>query len=131
MSKRTKAREILMQLVFQMEARGSADEELTRAILEEAGADEAQTAYIKENFRAVADNIEEIDKKIESCSVKWKLSRIPKADLAIMRVAIGESVYGSGTPAEVAINEAVELAKAYGGEKSPSFINGVLGKALS
>lgn len=120
-----------MQLVFQMEARDSSDEELTRAVMEEANVDPAQEGYIKENFKAVADNLEEIDGIIESCSVKWKVSRIPKADLAIMRVAIGESKFGSKTPAQVAINEAVELAKSYGGEKSPSFINGVLGKALS
>ena len=131
MSKRTKARETLMQLVFQMEARNSSDEELTTPVLEEKGTDKKQEEFIKENFKAIADNLGEIDALIEANSLKWKLSRIPKTDLAIMRVAIGESKYGTGTPAEVAINEAVELAKEYCGEKSPSFINGVLGKALS
>ena len=120
-----------MQLVFQMEARNSSDEELTTPVLEEKGTDKKQEEYIKENFKATADNLGEIDALIEANSLKWKLSRIPKTDLAIMRVAIGETKYGTGTPAEVAINEAVELAKEFCGEKAPSFINGVLGKALS
>ena len=120
-----------MKVVFQMEARGTSDEELLSIVLDEAGTDAKQEKYIKENFRAIADNIGMIDGIIERCANNWKLSRLPKADLAIMRVAVGETLYGTKTPAPVAINEAVELAKAYGGEKSPSFINGVLGKALS
>ena len=76
MSKRTKARETLMQLVFQMEARNSSDEELTTPVLEEKGTDKKQEEYIKENFKAIADNLGEIDALIEANSLKWKLSRL-------------------------------------------------------
>lgn len=129
--KAIRARETLMKVVFQMEARGTSDEELLTAVLEEAGTDKEQEKYIKDNFRAISDNIGMIDAIIERHLVKWPITRIPKTDLAILRVAIGEVKYGSKTPAAIAINEAVELAKAYCGEKSPAFINGLLGKALS
>ena len=82
---------------------------------------------MKTVVECVYANQEEIDKKIEANLKGWKLSRIPKVSLSILRVAIYEMLYEEGTDVGVAINEAVELAKTYGGEKDSSFINGLLG----
>lgn len=69
----------------------------------------------------------EIDRLIDSASKKWKINRILKTDLMLLRVAVYEIKY-SETPEKVAINEAVELAKVYGSDNSPSFINGILAR---
>lgn len=69
-----------------------------------------------------------IDAEIEATSQHWSLMRMPFVDRNILRLAVYEIVYEDGMPASVAINEAVELAKAYGGDDSPKFVNGVLGR---
>lgn len=76
---------------------------------------------------AVRNNRETIDATIEAFSSKWKLSRIPKVTVSILRLAVCEMNYMEGIPVGAAINEAVELAKKYGGEEDASFVNGVLG----
>ena len=67
-----------------------------------------------------------IDEKISEASKGWKLNRIAKAELAILRLAVYEALYDDDIPVPVAINEAVELAKDYGQDESYSFVNGVL-----
>ena len=78
--------------------------------------------------RLIEDKLPEIDKKIEELTVGWKKERIGKVELTILRLAIYEALYDDDVPAGVAINEAIELAKKYGGDDSPSFVNGILGK---
>ena len=72
--------------------------------------------------------MEEIDSILESASDGWKLKRMAKVDLSIMRLAVYEMKYDEEIPVSVAINEAVEIAKKYGQDESPSFVNGVLAK---
>ncbi|MEG0663434.1 MAG: transcription antitermination factor NusB, partial [Anaerovoracaceae bacterium] len=84
--------------------------------------------YIETTFTQIVDHLGEIDEKINTYSEKWKVKRMPKADLAILRLAIGEVLYCKEIPPAVAIDEAVELSKKYGGDNTPKFINGVLGK---
>lgn len=127
--KRNEARQILMQAVFEMEAKGSADEVMIEPLIEGFPKDSLNEEYIISNLRNTADNLEKIDMMIDEHAEKWDSKRMPKADLAIVRTAIAEACYGD-TPSSVAINEAVELAKEFGGEKSPQFINGLLGKVL-
>ncbi len=87
---------------------------------------EENKAYINAEVQGIRDNIESIDEKIESNSNGWKVSRIGKAELAILRVAVYEILFDKDIPDKVAANEAVELAKKYTGDKSPAFINGIL-----
>jgi N utilization substance protein B len=88
----------------------------------------ADKAYFNTVFDAVRENLSEIDAGIGGASAHWKLTRIAKVDLAIIRLAVAEMLYADGIPVSVSINEAVDLARKYGGEKSYEFVNGVLGK---
>jgi len=83
--------------------------------------------YAKEVFEGAQLHIEEIDGIIEKYLKGWKLSRISKVNLAILRLAIYEVDYVENVPENVAINEAVELAKKYSGKEDSAFINGILG----
>ena len=88
------------------------------------------STYIRNKLEAIVDKLEEIDQIIATTVENWDISRIGKVDLAIIRLAIYEIKYDDTIPTPVAINEAVELAKKYGGDESPSFVNGVLAKVL-
>ncbi|NMB91612.1 transcription antitermination factor NusB [candidate division WWE3 bacterium] len=72
----------------------------------------------------------EIDKIIEECAPEWPIDKIAKIDLVILRIAIFEILFGKKTPAKVAIDEAVEIAKEFGNDTSHKFINGVLGAVV-
>jgi N utilization substance protein B len=79
-----------------------------------------------ELFDAVSGHLEEIDTVIEASSQNWRLERMSCVDRNILRIGISEILNSSEIPTRVAINEAVELAKRYGTEESPSFVNGIL-----
>jgi len=72
-----------------------------------------------------------IDKTIQACAPEWPLPKIAQIDLAILRLSVYEIVYSKETPQKVVIDEAVELAKAYGNPNSAKFINGVLGTVIT
>ena len=85
--------------------------------------------YAESLVRGVVEKQEEIDGHLERTSENWLLERMPYMDRAILRLAVYEMMYADDVPVSVAIDEAVELAKAYGGEdESSRFVNGVLGK---
>ena len=85
-------------------------------------------AAVAEKLSGVLKHIPEIDELLNRTSRGWKTSRMAKVDLSILRLAVYEMNYDDSVPVGVAINEAVEMAKHYGGADSPSFINGILGK---
>lgn len=85
-------------------------------------------AYLTGRLNAMVDKLGEIDKILSEASSGWKLNRMGKVDLTILRLAVFEMRYDDDIPVKVAINEAVELAKIFGGDDSPGFINGVLAK---
>ena len=76
-------------------------------------------------------NSSDIDEKISANAKGWKIERIAKAELAILRLAFYEGLYEESVPVGVAVNEAVELAKEYGGENGAAFVNGILGKIVN
>lgn len=87
--------------------------------------------YIKNKALLVCELSDELDEKINSVSEGWPVDRIGKAELAIMRLAVYEMLYDDDIPVNVAINEAVELAKSYGSDdNAASFVNGVLAKLV-
>ena len=84
--------------------------------------------YGENLLRGVASHREEIDSYLTSTSENWALDRMPVVDRAILRLAVYEMKMDEDIPVKVAINEAVELAKKFGGDDSPAFVNGVLAK---
>lgn len=128
--KRTEAREHIFKMVFGLEF-NTADEmpqqlEMYFDQLEEAK--EKDREYIQKKAQAVAEHIEEIDRLINEHTTGWKTTRMNKVDLTILRLAVYEMKWDDDVPVSVAINEAIELAKRFGGDESPSFINGVLAR---
>ena len=105
---------------------GAADE--AQAAIKPVHLDRDDESYISEKFRLVAERLPEIDARLNEVSQGWKTSRMSKVDLSILRLAAYELLYDESIPTGVAINEAVEIAKKYGGEDSSSFVNGILGK---
>ena len=82
------------------------------------------------DLKVILANLDKIDSLIENAAPQWPIEKIAKIDLAILRLAVYELKLESKEPPKVVIDEAVELAKEYGSETSPSFINGVLGTLL-
>ena len=78
-------------------------------------------------YTGVLANLDKLDETLASYSKKWKLNRLPKVSLTVLRLALYEMEFVDDLPDSVAINEAVELAKKYGSQEDASFINGVLG----
>ena len=89
---------------------------------------EKDKEYILTKFNNILEKIDEIDAAINEVSKGWKTKRMGKVDLTLIRLAVYEMKYEEDIPVKVAINEAVELAKQYGTEESPAFVNGVLAK---
>lgn len=125
---RKEARELLMQLLYQMELLDDHSEETKNAYLEKNFREKGHKDYASALMEQVLSGKEEIDAKINECSNKWTTSRMPKVDVAILRLAAAEILYMDDIPDAVAINEAVDMAKKYGSDESRSFINGILGK---
>lgn len=86
--------------------------------------------YVRNRVDSIIDKIDEIDDAIDSKTDSWKVNRMNYVDLTIIRLAYYEINYDDDIPMAVAINEAVDLAKIYGGDESSSFVNGVLAKLL-
>ena len=130
--KRTELREHIFKLVFGVEFNPPEElhEQIQLYLEQEEIAGEADREYITEKTKAVAAHAEEIDSLINKQSARWKTKRMNKADLSILRLVVYEMKMDEDVPVSVAINEAVELAKRFGGEDSSSFINGVLAKLV-
>ena len=128
---RRELREQIFKLLFRIEF--NAKEEMQEQVglffeEEENKADVADTAYITEKFQKVYDKLEEIDTALNEKVEGWNTGRMGKVDLTVLRLAVYEIMFDEEIPTGVAINEAVELAKKFGQDTSPSFVNGVLAK---
>jgi N utilization substance protein B len=125
---RTDSRRRAFQLLFASEVNELPD----AVILKEAGSlDEIGIPcdFSRQLFLGTRTHLKSIDAQIAETAIDWELSRLPLADKSILRLAIYEMLYENDVPVKVAINEAVELAKDFGGsEKSANFVNGVLGR---
>ena len=87
-------------------------------------------SYMLTKLKKIVEVVDDIDKIIEDASANWKLSRMNKVDLTVLRLAVYEIQYDDDIPNKVAVNEAIEIAKKFGGESSPSFVNGILAKII-
>ncbi len=122
---RIKQREQAFVLLFQSQFKANDDDDESLALYNENV--EQIGDYAIELFKGVKENTEEIDAVISQYIKGWKISRISKVNLAILRIAVYEMKYVDSVPDSVAINEAVELCKTYSGKEDSSFVNGILG----
>ncbi|EEH97680.1 transcription antitermination factor NusB [Clostridium tertium] len=129
---RKRSREIAMELLFGMTLSKNTLEETIETFIEdyEMNLKTIDLEYIKGILAKVEENITVIDQKIEEALTNWKIDRVSKVNISILRLAIAEMLYVEDVPEKVAINEAIELTKKYSDEKSVSFVNGVLDKAF-
>jgi len=131
------AREMVLQSLFQMDFTQADPAEALAIALEvqqdEENSEEAAKAlkYAETVLKGTAEKLSEIDTLIGKYAINWEVKRMPGIDRNILRMAIYEMRYADDrVPVNVAVNEAVELAKRFGSEKSARFINGVLGKLM-
>ena len=126
---RRESREQAFYLIFQMNFQNLPVIELVETAMEVAEDDEQSNydEYSIDVARAVQLNREAIDKIIEDNSKKWKMSRLPKVTVSILRLAIAEIDFMTDVPQGAIINEAVELAKKFGNDDDFAYVNGVLG----
>ncbi|GAA0069192.1 transcription antitermination factor NusB [Clostridium sardiniense] len=124
------SREKAMELIFSTMLTKESYNEAMETFVEnyEGNIKEVDLEYIKEVLKGVEENKDSIDNLIKENLQKWKIERISKVNLAILRLAVYEMNYVNDVPEKVAINEALEITKRYSDEKSVSFVNGVLDK---
>ena len=128
--RRREQREHIFKLLFMTEF--NSEEEMNEQLslyfdsLEELA--EKDQEYMREKYNHVLEHLDEIDALLTETSKGWKTKRMSRVDLTALRLAVYELKFDKNVPTGVAINEAVELAKNFGGDTSGSFVNGILGK---
>jgi len=127
MGVRRKARAIALQALYEVNSVGHDTEKVLSHLLAESGLSEENAAFARGLVGGVLQNKEKIDQHIKSFAPLFPVAEIPVVDRNILRLAIFEILLDNSVPVKVAINEAVELAKAFGSDSSPRFVNGVLG----
>lgn len=128
---RREIRENLYIMLFRLDFHEGEDlKEQAELYLEDLDAPEKNKKELREKFDKVIENLDEIDSKIEEKAKGWTVDRIAKAELTVLRLGVFEILYVENVPNKVAINEAVELAKSYGGDKASGFVNGILASVV-
>lgn len=127
MGTRRAARELALQAVYQVDllGEGGSDGDLTLLWAHFEAEPEAR-AFARELIEGVAAHRERIDDLIAASAEHWRLARLARVDLGLLRVAAFELLARPDIPASVTIDEAVEIARRFGSEDSPAFVNGIL-----
>lgn len=134
MSNRHLARTIAMQTLFSWDFNGKKDADLNNLIelnFKQFAPKFNDHGFVKSIIEGVIKNQAEIDGYIIKYAIEWPLDQITIVDRNVLRIGVYELVFDPDIPSKVAINEAIEIAKAFGGESSGRFINGVLGSIYS
>lgn len=116
----------MMQILFEMEAKGQFDRETIETLCEER-ISPAERERARSILAYTAENIDSIDETINGCSKSWKTTRMPKVDLAILRLAVGEERSAGDVTDAVVVSEALNMTKKFSTDQSSSFVHGVLG----
>lgn len=124
------ARQVAFQTLFQVDLSKSDIELALRQRLEDVALTPENQEYVKTLVRGVSQQIAALDAQIGAISKAWEVHRLGSIDRSILRLAIYEIVFMDEIPVGVTVNEAVELAKEFGDEESPRFINGLLGTVI-
>ena len=124
---RRKARILALQALYEIESAGHEIDTVIARLLANEGMPEENASFAQGLVHGVIQNKERIDHNIQYFAPAWPIGQISAVDRNILRLAIFELLLDNKVPVKVAINEAVELAKTFGSENSPKFVNGVLG----
>ena len=130
MSRRSRAREVVMQLLYRDDLNGVGESTMDNVFLTSRLNGSAKLVHFADAIlQGVRQHREAIDGKLEATTKNWRLTRMAATDRNVMRIAAWEILYGD-TPPRVAINEAIEISRRYGDEKSSRFVNGVLDQLM-
>jgi len=124
--KRSRAREIAMQALYQLDVRGSEVLDELGEFISQSDSDPLVRELAKKWTVGAWEKVEESDKIIDQSTVQWSISRLSLVDKSILRLMVYQMIFCDDIPPKVCLNEAIELAKMYSSDKSPSFINGIL-----
>ncbi|MCJ7743012.1 MAG: transcription antitermination factor NusB [Dehalococcoidales bacterium] len=124
---RRKVRMLAVQALYEADSAGHEAEKVLDRSLSEEELSEDNANFARDLVKGVVQNKEKIDENIRRFAPAWPIAQIPVIDRNILRLAIFEILLDNKVPVKVAINEAVELAKLFGSDSSPKFVNGVLG----
>jgi transcription antitermination factor NusB len=130
MDRRTRARELTMQALFQLDVQGGDVLESLGGFFAEVETDEQIRKLASDWTKGAWVNSKQCDKLISDSTIKWQFTRLSLVDKSILRLAVYQLKYCPDIPPKVVINEAIELAKKYSTDKSPAFVNGVLDAIL-
>ena len=129
--KRTEARQRALQALFQLDSTELTIEEAMQHALSVDDETEAKTnAFFEQLVRGTTENLEAIDASLNERLENWTLARLPKIERTILRLSVYELKFSDDAPSKVVLNEAIELCKLFGDEKSSKFVNGVLSKYI-
>lgn len=130
MDKRTRARELAMQGLYQLDIQGSEVPESLDDFFSGADTDKSVRKLALEWLKGTWKNLQECDQLITTSILKWQFGRLSPVDKSILRLAVYQLKFCPDIPPKVVINEAIELAKKFSSEKAPAFVNGVLDAIL-
>jgi N utilization substance protein B len=126
MTRRSRAREVALQLLFQHDLNPQVERPAIERFVRERLRDGELEAFALSLFEGVCAHALDIDARLSATAENWRLARMPVVDRNVLRLGAFELLFAPQTPAGVALNEAIELARRYGSADSPGFVNGVL-----
>lgn len=128
--KRKETREEAVKIAYSMDVNKDFNTDNLTGHIEHFQLKDMDIDYLNKTLSNMVSNIEEIDNYIRDNSKDWRINRIAKVDLAVLRIALSEILYDKSIPESVSINEAVEISKKFSNEDSHKFINGILGTVV-
>ncbi|HEV2947428.1 MAG TPA: transcription antitermination factor NusB [Gemmataceae bacterium] len=126
MTNRSRAREVALQLLFQRDHNPGVDPKAIERFIQDRLSDPGLQTFCRSLFDGVVGHAAEIDERLTQAAENWRLPRMAGVDRNVLRLGAFELLFSSETPAGVALNEAIELARRFGSADSPGFVNGVL-----
>ena len=130
MDRRTRARELTMQALYQLNVQGPDVLDQLGLFFQEADPDDFVRNLASDWSKGTWENLVQCDELIASSTIKWQFTRLSPVDKSILRLSVYQLKFCTDIPPKVVINEAIELAKKYSTDKSPGFVNGVLDAVL-
>ena len=130
MDRRTRARELTMQALYQLDVQGPDVLEQLGWFFKESDTDDLVRSLASDWSNGTWENLKQCDELIAISTIKWQFTRLSPVDKSILRLSVYQLKFCTDIPPKVVINEAIELAKKYSTDKSPAFVNGVLDAVL-